>query len=106
MTNLDQLLDEMALCARRADFAGLGSLAPRIEAALGALGQGVDPNALYRWQGKAKENAQLLDAAGRGLRAARRRLEESRAARKTLQTYDKKGRKSDVLPDGLTAGRF
>lgn len=105
-TNFDQLLDEMALHARSANFAGLGALVPRIEAALAVVGQNSGPDALYRWQRKAEENARLLDAAGRGLRAARRRLDESRKAMRSLQTYDNKGVKSDVMPDGLTAGRF
>ena len=67
---------------------------------------GAAPALMGRLQRKAEENAQLLDAARRGLRAARRRLEETRRVGAGLQTYDGKGRRADIVPGGPTAGRF
>ena len=106
MTALEPLLDEMRARVRMADFAALAGLAPEIEAALAASDRGLDAAALQRLKAKADENVTLLDAARRGLRAARRRLEETRRAAQNLQTYDVKGRRADITPVGPIAGRF
>ena len=106
MTPLDTLLEDMARQVRRADFAALALLTPQLEAALAGFGGAIDPATMGRLRRKAEENAQLLDASRRGLRAARRRLEETRRASAGLQTYDGKGRRSEIIPDGPTAGRF
>ena len=106
MTPLDTLLEDMALQVRRADFSALARLTPQLETALAGLGGTVDAAVMVRLRRKAEENAQLLDAARRGLRAARRRLEETRRVGAGLQTYDGKGRRSEIISDGPTAGRF
>jgi hypothetical protein len=106
MTPLDTLLEDMALQVRRADFSALARLTPQLETALAGLGGAIDPATLGRLRRKAEENAQLLDASRRGLRAARRRLEETRRVGAGLQTYDGKGRRSEIIPVGPTAGRF
>lgn len=106
MTSLDTLLEDMALQVRRADFSALARLTPQLETALAGLGGTVDTAVMGRLQRKAEENALLLDASRRGLRAARRRLEETRRVGAGLQTYDGKGRRSEIIPDGPTAGRF
>jgi hypothetical protein len=106
MTPLETLLEDMAERVRRADFSTLALLAPQLETALTGLGGAVDPAAMGRLRRKAEENAQLLEAARRGLRAARRRIEETRRAGAALQTYDGKGRRAEIIPGGPTAGRF
>ena len=106
MTPLEILLDDMAERVRQADFQALARLTPQLEAAMAALPAGAAPALMGRLQRKAEENAQLLDAARRGLRAARRRLEETRRVGAGLQTYDGKGRRADIVPGGATAGRF
>eukprot|EP01031_Cornospumella_fuschlensis_P005248 gene5248-6541_t len=55
---------------RRADFAALALLTPQLEAALAGFGGAIDPATMGRLRRKAEENAQLLDASRRGLRAA------------------------------------
>ena len=106
MTSLDTLLEDVALQVRRADFSALARLTPQLETALAGLGGTVDAAVMGRLQRKAEENALLLDASRRGLRAARRRLEETRRVGAGLQTYDGKGRRSEIISDGPTAGRF
>jgi hypothetical protein len=106
MTALESLLDDMRARVRAADFAGLASLAPQLEAALADLDPRRDAGALRRLKVKADQNADLLDAARRGLRAARRRLEETRRAAQGLQTYDVKGRRADIVTNAPIAGRF
>lgn len=106
MTPLEILLDDMAERVRQADFQALARLTPQLEAAMAALPAGAAPALMGRLHRKAEENAQLLDAARRGLRAARRRLEETRRVGEGLQTYDGKGRRADIVPGGATAGRF
>lgn len=106
MTPLETLLEDMAERVRRADFPALALLAPQLEAALTGFGGAVDPAVMWRLRRKAEENAQLLEAARRGLRAARRRIEETRRAGAALQTYDGKGRRAEIIPSGPTAGRF
>lgn len=106
MTPLEALLDEVRRRVRAADFSGLAEIAPRLEGALSGLGNLRDLGLLKRLMAKADENASLLDASRRGLRAARRRVDESRRAAQGLQTYDVKGRRADIAPLGPTAGRF
>ncbi len=106
MAPLESLLDELRDRVRTADFSGLASLAPRLETALSEIGNPRDAGLLQRLKSKADENAALLDAARRGLRAARRRLDETRRTAQGLQTYDVKGRRADISPVGPTAGRF
>lgn len=106
MIPLEILLDDMAERVRQADFQALARLTPQLEAAMAVLPAGAAPALMGRLQRKAEENAQLLDAARRGLRAARRRLEETRRVGAGLQTYDGKGRRADIVPGGPTAGRF
>lgn len=106
MTALESLLDDMRARVRAADFAALAALAPQLEAALAELDRPRDDGVLRRLKMKADQNADLLDAARRGLRAARRRIEEARRTAQSLQIYDVRGRRADIAPVGATAGRF
>lgn len=104
MTQLETLLDRMQNCVKVADFSGLSDLLPALELALASLPQ--DASTLTRLKAKAERNAALLDAAKRGISAARRRLDEARRVQQGLQTYDGKGRREHLSSVGSTAGRF
>lgn len=106
MERLESLLDEIRQAALTADFPRLGTLSARMEQALtdGAFPR--DAATLSRLQAQAEANARLIDAASRGIRAARRRVEEARRTQQGLQTYDGHGRRADIAPQGQTAGRF
>lgn len=106
MTKLETLLDDMLSRLTTANFSGLKGLAPELEAALSDSMLANDPAALKRIKTKAVENMAFLDAARRGVRAARRRVEDVRRATQGLQTYNGKGQRSDIAPLGPTAGRF
>jgi hypothetical protein len=104
-TTLETILDEMRNCIKVADFSGLAVLAPQLDQAVSKV-RPKDAAELQRLKAKAAHNATLLEAARRGIGAARRRLDEARRAADGLQTYDGKGRRFDVATGGPTAGRF
>lgn len=106
MQTLESLLDDIRGRLAVADFAGLAGLAPALEATLANNALVKDPATLARVKAKAVENMTFLDAARRGVRAARRRMEEVRRATQGLQTYDGKGQRADIAPLGPMAGRF
>lgn len=106
MTDLDALLDRMGEAARRADFATLAACAPEVEAAMASLPALTDRDEAERLQAKARRNARLLDAAQRGLAAARRRSAELRAGGTRLRTYDRSGRAAEILPPSQPMRRF
>lgn len=110
MKPLETLLDEVGLAVRKADFAALGALAPHLEAALAKveavrIGPAQLPD-LARLKAKSAQNAALLDAARRGMQAARRRVSDAQGAARGLQTYDIRGRRSEIVTSVTTAGRF
>ena len=57
-----------------------------------------------RLQQKALRNARLLEAATRGVKAARLRMTEITRG-PTLTTYDARGQKAEIAPLGLTPAR-
>jgi len=99
---LEDLLDRAAEALLTGDLAALDALAPRLEAA--AAEPPADRTAAERVQQKALRNARLLEAAGRGVKAARNRLAEITRG-STLTTYDAFGRKSAIAPLGTTPAR-
>ncbi len=104
-TELNSILDEMRKSLIVADFLGLAVLAPKLDQALAAFSP-ADAKSLLQLKAKADHNASLLEAARRGIGAARRRLDEARLASKGLQTYDDRGRRLDVTCSEMMAGRF
>jgi hypothetical protein len=104
MTDLDDLLDQAFAALLRGDLAALAGLDARIDAAAGAL-SGLGVAAARRLQRKAERNARLLQAAGRGLRAARDRMEDILSGT-GLTTYDARGRKSALAGSARAIGRF
>ncbi|WP_374392973.1 hypothetical protein [Tabrizicola sp.] len=98
---LEALLDQAAAALMAGDLAALARLAPKIEAARIAP---TDRASAERLQAKARRNARLLEAATRGVKAARLRMTEI-ARGPTLTTYDARGHKAEIAPLGLTPAR-
>ena len=101
-----QVLDQMHGAILAADFPALAVLAPQLEAALLGIGQIRNPTVLQALQRKAHRNAACLLAAGRGVRAAMRRLAEVQGAGTGLITYDGAGKRADHAVSGQLARRF
>jgi hypothetical protein len=93
---LEALLDAVHAALLAGDLAALSPLAESLEAAAPPAGPPPAATAA-RLRAKAARNARCLEAAGRGLRAAGRRLAESRAAALGVVTYDGAGRRT-LLP--------
>jgi hypothetical protein len=94
-TALETLLDQTRDAVLAGDIAALADLAPQVEAEAGDLR--LDASAVRRLQEKAARNAQLLQAATRGIRAAQDRLEEISSG-PTLTTYDARGKRAAIAP--------
>ncbi len=73
------------------DLSALASLAVDIEDDLAAFAGSADAASAQRVRQLATRNAACLDAALRGLRAARRRMADIAAAQAGVQTYDVRG---------------
>lgn len=101
MTPLDLLLDRAADALLAGDLTALAALTPQIESAHVAP---PDRASVERLQRKAQRNARLLEAAIRGVKAARLRVTEITRG-PTLTTYDARGQKAQIGPVGLTPAR-
>lgn len=101
MTQLEALLDQAAAALLAGDLPALARLSPAIEAARIAP---TDRESAGRLLHKAERNARLLEAAGRGVKAARLRMAEV-ARGPTLTTYDARGHRAEIAPVGLTPAR-
>lgn len=73
-------------------------------ATIGATPRGFSQAALAVLRRRADENAALLSASQRGIRAALRRIEEVRGVASGLATYDAQGRRANA-PTTLSADR-
>jgi hypothetical protein len=101
MAQLEPLLDQVAEALMSGNFAALALLAPQIE----SVGpQGADRASAARLQAKAERNARLLEAATRGVKAARLRMAEITRG-PTLTTYDARGHKALIAPLGSEPAR-
>ncbi len=98
---LEALLDQAAAALMQGDLAALARLTPGIEAARIAP---TDRASAERLQTKARRNARLLEAATRGVKAARLRMSEITRG-PTLTTYDARGQKAEIAPSGLIPAR-
>lgn len=101
MTRLEHLLDDAAAALLAGDLAALARLTPEMEAA------SLDPTdraGAERVQRKAQRNARLLQAATRGVKAARLRVAEILHG-PTLTTYDARGQKASFPAGNLAARR-
>jgi hypothetical protein len=101
MPNLEDLLDAAAEALLTGDLPALSRLTPGIESATLAP---ADRASAERLHAKAQRNARLLQAATRGVKAARLRVEEITRG-PTLTTYDARGQKALLPTSGLEPAR-
>lgn len=99
MERLEALLDEVAEALTTGNFAALTQLAPQIDS---ISIPGGDARFAESVLAKAQRNARLIEAASRGIRAARLRMSEITRGPE-LNTYNALGQKAPVPIQG--AGR-
>lgn len=106
---LEAALGKLRAALRAADFAALEGITAEIATLADGIGRGADPVVLRRIARLAETNSVCLLAAGRGIRAARRRVAEVRAGGR-LVTYDDAGQRLDhtggAAPRGTGLGGF
>lgn len=88
---LEAVLQDVYLALRAGDLARLEELCTRTEVALARISGAPDARMAERLRHLAQRNAACLDAAARGIRAARRRVVEIRDAQTGTRTYDGNG---------------
>lgn len=98
--HLETVLAETRAALLAGDFTALELLARRTGEILDAPLSG-GPEALHRLRLMADENAGLIEAAARGIAAARQRLRRQEA----LTTYDARGRRGTLAPLPAAAPR-
>jgi hypothetical protein len=104
LTALEDLLDQTRDALLSGNIADLARLGPLVDTQAGLLPR-LDTATADRLRRKAEGNARLLQAAGRGLRAARARLADITAG-PSLTTYDERGRKASLSVVPTSLGRF
>lgn len=102
---LAALLDRVHAALMRGDIAEVSALTDAVAAAVPGPGDPLPRAAAERLARLAARNAACLEAAGRGLRAARRRLQEVRTAAQGLRTYDGSGRPRQLGGDAGALAR-
>jgi len=90
---LEIILQEVYRALREGEFSRLDDLSNRTEAAMSQLSGPLDGDSAKRLREMARRNAACLDAAARGIRAARRRLADIRDAQSGTRTYDGLGQR-------------
>lgn len=95
---LDELLDEERRALLNGDLEAIGVLLKRKELLIDTLNaQGSDSQAgMTHLRGKVLRNQALLDGALQGIRTVAGRLAALRKVRRSLETYDRTGRKSKI----------
>ena len=102
-TQLEVLLDQTRDALIAGNFAVLSQLSAQVEVLADALPH-VDRPTADRLRSKADRNARLLQAAMRGIKAARQRLSDISTA-STLSTYDARGRREVIVGPSSFAPR-
>lgn len=100
------LLDQIHTAILNADFARLSSLSVAVETSLAQASPIKDAQTLQKIQGRAERNAACLLAAGRGIRAAQRRIAELRDAKQGFSTYTKSGQRAQHDQPSQVARRY
>ncbi|WP_324753313.1 flagellar protein FlgN [Roseovarius sp. Pro17] len=95
---LDSLLDDERCALLDGDIEAIGALLKRKEGIIDAMNaqKPSDQADMTKVQGKVVRNQALLDGALQGIRTVAGRLAALRRVRRTLETYDKTGRKSAI----------
>lgn len=103
---LERLLDRIYGAVMAGDLSQIGAMGAEVEGLLADLPR-LDATLAEKMRQKATRNAACLQAAARGVRAARRRISEIRAAQAGLATYDGQGKRMDLAQnDGQLARRY
>lgn len=89
-----ELLDQIHAAIMVADFQSLANLTPALEQSLSKITNLDDKHLLASIRSRSERNAACLLAAGRGVRAAQRRLHEVRQAKNGFSTYDDRGQRA------------
>lgn len=107
LDRLEAVVGETAIAIRGGNLAVMGDLAARTDAALAEIGGETDAARIEALRALAQRNAVALEAAGRGVRAARRRLTEIVSARSGVITYDNAGKTQKIgVPGGSMKTRL
>lgn len=101
-----RLLDQAYEALLRSDYAALPGLSADLESELQNPKDKMTEASLQVLRQKANRNASVLLAAQRGIRSARRRLEDMRSAASGLVTYDRSGRRAEVSESRNLAQRL
>ena len=101
-----ELLDQIHSAILIADFAQLERLTPALETSMLAAQTMRESALLAHIKAKAERNATCLMAAGRGVRAAQRRLAEIRDAAQGFSTYNGRGQRAQHGQQSSFARRF
>lgn len=91
-----QLLDQIYAALLRSDYAALPGLTIELERELQTPRERLTETSLRVIRRRANRNAAVLLAAQRGVRSARRRLDEIRRSASGLVTYDRSGKRAEV----------
>lgn len=102
---IEELLDRVHAALLAGDLTALAGQLAQLEGFSPEALREVGAAGLARLRAKADRNARCLEAAGRGLRAAQRRLAEIRAAGQGLQTYDGAGQRRTFAAAGQQIAR-
>ena len=105
-SRLEDLLDDMNQAIKAAEFSRLQTLIAEIEAVEELETCGYTKADLQRLRQKAQRNSQSALAAGRGVRAALQRIKDIRDTAYSLRTYDRWGKRSEVLDIGTVTRRL
>lgn len=107
VARLEEVLNQTCQQLRQGNFAAAAGLTEATEAGIRALAGLTDADALARLRRLAERNARCLQAAAKGIRAARRRLAEVLAASSGLQTYNGRGETMQIgSQTGALKARF
>jgi hypothetical protein len=101
-----EALDAAYAAVLAADFAQLPALSAELDLVIQRATPGLGAEDLRRIRQKADRNAVVLLAAGRGIRAAHRRLAEVQSAASGLVTYDRSGKRAEVSEGRSLAQRL
>ena len=101
-----QLLDQVYEALLRSDYAALPGMTDLLEQELLTPSLPWTAGQLTTIHTKAERNGACLIAAQRGVKAARRRLAEIRSTASGLVTYDRKGRRAEVIESRNLAQRL
>lgn len=107
LDRLEAVVGETAAALRSGNLAVMGDLAKRTDAALAGIVGETDAVRIEALRTLAQRNVTALEAAGRGVRAARRRLTEIVSARGGVKTYDNAGKTQKIgVPSGSMKTRL